>query len=49
MDPTHYVLIAKVSVNLISPAVLQKVWKKVTLILPEGNELVANMKLQFIY
>ena len=49
MDAMQYVLIGKVPVNLISPIVLWEIWKNVTLILPEGNELVASIKLQCMY
>ena len=40
MDAMQYVMVGRVLVNLISPVMLQDMLKNVTLILPEGYELL---------
>jgi len=49
MEAMQYVLIGKFPVNLISPILLREILKNVTLVLPEGNELVRSIKLQCMY
>jgi hypothetical protein len=42
-------MIGKVPVNLVSPTLLQEMLKNVTLVLPEGCELIAGLRPNNVY
>jgi hypothetical protein len=49
MGAMQYVMVGRVPVNLISPVMLQEMLKNVTLILPEGYELIIGLSPNNVY
>jgi len=49
IDALQFVLLGKVPLNLIKPNVLREMFKNVTMVLPEGREMIAGLNLNNMY
>ena len=49
IDALQFVLLGKVPLNLLKPNVLQEMLKNVTMVLPEGREMIAGLNLNNMY
>jgi len=49
IDTLQFVLLGKVPLNLVKPNVLREMLKNVTMVLPEGREMIAGLNLNNMY
>ena len=49
IDALQFVLLGKIPLNLVKPNVLREMLKNVTMVLPEGREMIARLNLNNMY